>query len=103
MHYTDQQYAIDSVSGNVTIEWEGTGPDEVTQVSEFTCAIDGGRRFSCKFDKSMNACVVRVTNDIMFCYHKYPNTVINTKAQYNSNGSVLCMYMHSSIPNILLQ
>ena len=66
MHFTDQQYTIDPVSGNVTVEWEGTGPDEFTQVSVFTCTLDtAGPSFNCKFDRSMNARVVRVTNQIL--------------------------------------
>ena len=73
MHYTDQQYTIDPVSGNVTVEWEGTGPDEINQVSEFTCAFDTGARFTCKFDRSMNACVVRVTNVLLSQIPKYCN------------------------------
>ena len=39
VHYTDQQYTIDPVSGNVTVEWEGTGPDQSKKVKEFDCEI----------------------------------------------------------------
>ena len=38
-----------SIEGNnVIIEFEGTGPNEVTQVSEFTCRLDSEPQVSCK-------------------------------------------------------
>ena len=57
VHFTDQQYTIDPVSGNVTVEWEGTGPDAFVLDMDrtFTCGIDAGARFTCKFDRSTNA------------------------------------------------
>ena len=48
VHYTDQQYTIDPVSGNVVVEWEGTGPNELVQVSKFKCKLDGVPHQPCK-------------------------------------------------------
>ncbi len=47
-HFTDQQYEVDPVSGDVTVEWEGTGPSETVQVSQFNCRVDNGGSFPCK-------------------------------------------------------
>ncbi|XP_064391467.1 uncharacterized protein LOC135339314 isoform X2 [Halichondria panicea] len=46
-HFTDQQYEFDPVSGNVTVEWEGTGPDATVQVSQFMCRLPNTDTFSC--------------------------------------------------------
>ncbi|XP_064392451.1 uncharacterized protein LOC135340081 [Halichondria panicea] len=46
-HFTNQQYEFDPASGNVTVEWEGTGPDATVQVSQFMCILPNTGIFSC--------------------------------------------------------
>ena len=48
VHFTDQQYEYDSSTGDVTVEWEGTGPSASVQVSQFTCKVDLGTEYSCE-------------------------------------------------------
>ena len=48
LHFTDQQYEVDPISGNVTVEWEGTGPNALEQVSEFNCAVNNEALFACE-------------------------------------------------------
>ena len=36
------------MSGNVVVEWEGTGPNELVQVSKFKCKLDGVPHQPCK-------------------------------------------------------
>ena len=58
LHFTDQQYEIDSSTGDVTVEWEGTGPSASVQVSQFDCRLNGGPMEACEFlyHTSINAC-----------------------------------------------
>ena len=46
--FTDQQYEIDPVSGNVTVEWAGTGPTADLNVNEFECNVNGEGAVPCK-------------------------------------------------------
>lgn len=49
VHFTDQQYEYDPESGDVTVEWEGTGPNEDEPVSKFMCKTDTGVMESCEY------------------------------------------------------
>ncbi len=46
--FTDQQYEVDPVSGDVTVEWAGTGPTAEVNVSEFTCRLPNGTSTDCE-------------------------------------------------------
>ncbi len=48
VHFTDKQYEYDPVSGDVTVEWEGTGPSKSNTVSEFLCKTDDEALQSCE-------------------------------------------------------
>ena len=38
-----------TVSGDaVNVEWQGTGPSEFDQITDFTCGLDGGSFNPCK-------------------------------------------------------
>ncbi len=50
MVFTDQQYEVDPVSGDVTVEWAGTGPTAEVNVSEFTCRLPDGTSIDCEFN-----------------------------------------------------
>ena len=46
IHFINDGVSFDG--NNVIIEFEGTGPNEDTQVSEFTCRLDTEDRVDCK-------------------------------------------------------
>ncbi len=48
MVFTDQQYEVDPISGDVTVEWAGTGPTAEVNVSEFTCRLPNGTSTDCE-------------------------------------------------------
>ncbi len=48
MVFTDQQYEVDPVSGDVTVEWAGTGPTADINVNEFTCNLPDGMSTDCE-------------------------------------------------------
>ncbi len=48
--FTDQQYEVDPESGDVTVEWAGTGPTAEVNVSEFTCRLSNGTPTDCGFN-----------------------------------------------------
>ncbi len=48
MVYTDQQYELDPVSGNVTVEWSGTGPSADVSNDQFECTLDGVNLGDCE-------------------------------------------------------
>ncbi len=37
--FTDQEYEVDPNSGDVTVEWDGTGPTADVNVDKFTCRL----------------------------------------------------------------
>ena len=49
VHFTDQQYEINTSTGEVTVEWEGTGPSASVQVSQFECKLNNNAAVACKF------------------------------------------------------
>ena len=59
VHFTDQQYEYDTSTGEVTVEWEGTGPSASVQVSQFECKVDQGAESSCE-------CVSYLTEQIIY-------------------------------------
>lgn len=46
VHFVNDGVAINS--SNVLLEFEGTGPSESVQVSEFQCRVDDGSFQTCK-------------------------------------------------------
>ncbi len=73
VHFTDQQYEYDPVSGDVTVEWEGTGPDETNAVSEFKCKIDNEALQNCEYMHEINGDIVSV------CMYNYNAFILFTQ------------------------
>ncbi len=52
--FTDQQYEVDPVSGDVTVEWAGTGPTAEVNVDKFTCGLPDGTSTDCELATTAN-------------------------------------------------
>ncbi len=58
MVFTDQQYEVDPKSGDVTVEWAGTGPTADFRVSEFMCRLPDGTSTNCELTTTHRDCMV---------------------------------------------
>ncbi len=47
--FTDQEYEVDPKSGDVTVEWAGTGPTADVNVDKFTCGLPDRTFTNCEF------------------------------------------------------
>ena len=67
--FTDQQYEVDPVSGDVTVEWAGTGPTADIRVSEFTCRLPDGTSTDCELITTIHYSSVHTDSVAFSCFH----------------------------------